>query len=130
MKVDGVVALLVEVTRVARQGKFDGEMLDADPRRGGIEDENLRRPRGVDVHRKGALDFDGRSLDGGDARVKIHASVADVEQLLWAAGDLPWEQAKAVGEEEEYRAEPQRGDQAMALLFDKAVVHGSVVAAV
>lgn len=59
-----------------------------------------------------------------------HASVADVEQLLWAAGDLPWEQAKAVGEGEEYRAESQRGDHATALLFYKAVVRGSVVAAV
>ena len=57
------------------------------------------------------------------------ASVADVEQLVAAAGDLPWEQGKAVREGEEYRAESKRGDQASALAFEETVVHGSVVAA-
>ena len=59
-----------------------------------------------------------------------HASVADVEQLVAAAGDLPWEQADAVGEGEEYRAESKRGDHASALAFEETVVHGSVIAAV
>jgi hypothetical protein len=58
------------------------------------------------------------------------ASAADVEQLVAAAGDLPWEQAEAVGEGEEYRAESKRGDHASALAFEETVVHGSVVAAV
>lgn len=58
------------------------------------------------------------------------ASVADVEQLLAAVGELPWAQSAAVGEGEEYRAESQRGDHASALVFEGAVVHGSVVAAV
>jgi hypothetical protein len=58
------------------------------------------------------------------------ASVADVEQLVGAAGDLPWQQATAVGEGEEYRAESQQGDHASALTFEGAVVHGSLVAAV
>jgi hypothetical protein len=57
-------------------------------------------------------------------------SVADIEQLLDAAGSLVWEQAQAVGEGEEYRAESKRGDHASALLFEGAIVHGSVVAAV
>lgn len=58
------------------------------------------------------------------------ASVADVEQLVAAAGDLPWEQSEPVGEGEEYRAESKRGDHASALAFEETVVHGSVVAAV
>lgn len=58
------------------------------------------------------------------------ASVADVEQLVSAAGDLPWEESEAVGEGEEYRAESKRGDHASALAFEETVVHGSVVAAV
>ena len=58
------------------------------------------------------------------------ATVADVERLLGAAGDLPWQQGTAVGEGEEYRAESQQGDHASALTFEGAVVHGSLVAAV
>jgi hypothetical protein len=58
------------------------------------------------------------------------ASVTDVEQFVGAAGDLPWRQAPAVGEGEEFRAESPQGDHASALLFDGAVVHGSLVAAV
>jgi hypothetical protein len=58
------------------------------------------------------------------------ASVEDVEQLVAAAGDFPWEQSAAVGEGEEYRAESKRGNHASALAFEEAVVHGSVVAAV
>ena len=58
------------------------------------------------------------------------ASVADVEQLIAAAGDLPWEQAEAVGEGEEFRAESRRGDHASALTVAQSVVHGSVLAAV
>jgi hypothetical protein len=58
------------------------------------------------------------------------ASVADVEQLLGTAGDLPWEQSEAVGEGEEYRAESDDGDHASALAFEQTVVHGSVLAGV
>jgi hypothetical protein len=59
-----------------------------------------------------------------------HASVADVEQLVAATGDLPWEQSKAVGEGEEYRAESKQGDHASALAFENVVVHRSVVVGV
>ncbi len=58
------------------------------------------------------------------------ASVADVEQIVAVAGSLAWEQADAVGEGVEFRAESQRGDHATALACGEVVVHGSVVAAV
>ena len=58
------------------------------------------------------------------------ASVADVQQLLAAAGDLPWQEAQAVGEGQEYRAESKHGDHASALACEDRVVHGSVVTAV
>ena len=58
------------------------------------------------------------------------ASVADVEQLLGTAGDLPWQQSETVGEGEEYRAESDDGDHASALAFEQTVVHGSVLAGV
>lgn len=58
------------------------------------------------------------------------ASADDVEQLIAAAGDLPWEKADAVGEGEEYRAESKRGDHASALALDDSVIHGSVMTAV
>ncbi len=56
--------------------------------------------------------------------------VADVGQLVAVAGDLNWEQADAVGEGKEYRAESKRGDQASLLAFENTVVHGSMVTAV
>jgi hypothetical protein len=59
-----------------------------------------------------------------------HPLVEDVEQLISDVGDLPWEQAAAVGEGEEYRVESKRGDHASALAFEEIVVHSSVVAAV
>ena len=59
-----------------------------------------------------------------------HASVADVEQLVAAVDDLPWEQSEAVGEGDEFRAESKRGDYASALAFENVVVHGCVVAGV
>jgi hypothetical protein len=68
--------------------------------------------------------FDALEADETDQ----HASVADVEQLVAAVGDLPWEKSEAVGEGEEYRAESKRGDHASALAFEDTVVHGSVVA--
>lgn len=67
------------------------------------------------------------ALEAGESDQQ--ASVADVEQLLAAARDLSWEQAAAVGEGEEYRAESKQGDHASALVFEGTVVHGSVVAA-
>ena len=56
------------------------------------------------------------------------ASVADVERLVAAAAELPWQPASAVGEGEEYRAESKRGDHASALALEAVMVHGSVVA--
>ncbi len=57
------------------------------------------------------------------------ASSTEVERLLAAAENLPWERAEAVGEGEEYRAESKRGDHASVLTFEDSVVHGSLVAA-
>ena len=58
-----------------------------------------------------------------------NAAVVDVQRLLDATRELPWWRAEAVGEGEEYRAESPRGDHATVLMFDAAVVHGSVLAA-
>lgn len=58
------------------------------------------------------------------------ALVEDVDQLLAAAGELPWEQAETVGEGVEYRAESKLGDHASTLSFKDTVVHGCVMAAV
>jgi hypothetical protein len=58
------------------------------------------------------------------------ASSEAVEQLLRAVPGLGWEKAEAIGEGEEFRADSDAGDHASALVFDQAVVHGSVVAAV
>ena len=68
------------------------------------------------------------ALEAGEA-TRL-ASVADVEQLLAAAGDLPWEQSEAIGEGVEYRGESKQGDHASALTYHNTVVHGSVIAAV
>jgi hypothetical protein len=67
------------------------------------------------------------ALEAGDTQEA--ATVADVESLLASASDMPWEPAKAIGEGDEYRAESPQGDHASALVFDQAVVHGSLVAA-
>jgi hypothetical protein len=58
------------------------------------------------------------------------ATAADVEQFLGAVPKLSWEEAEAVGEGDEFRAESDKGDHASALVLDQAVVHGSVVAGV
>jgi hypothetical protein len=67
------------------------------------------------------------ALEAGQTDKSI--SVSEVQQFLATASDLPWEQAQAVGEGEEYRAESQQGDHASALAFEDTVVHGSVVTA-
>jgi hypothetical protein len=51
-----------------------------------------------------------------------------VEKVLKGLGDLSWEPADPVGEGEEYRAESEKGDHASALVFEGALVHGSVLA--
>ena len=56
------------------------------------------------------------------------ASIADVERLLEGSRELPWEQTQAVGEGEEYRASSPQGDHASALVFEGALVHGSLLA--
>jgi len=57
------------------------------------------------------------------------AEAADVERVLRGLNDLPWESADSVGEGEEYRASSEGGDHASALVFEGALVHGSVVCA-
>lgn len=58
------------------------------------------------------------------------ASVADVEKVLTAAGEFPWEPSETVGEGAEYRAASTQGDHASALIFEGTLVHGSVLAGV
>lgn len=67
------------------------------------------------------------ALEAG--KTERQASITDVEQLVAAVSDLPWEQSEAVAEGEEYRAVSKRGDHGSALAFEQVVVHGSVVAA-
>ena len=67
-----------------------------------------------------------KALPGNSGKA---TSFSAQEQLVSAAGDLPWEQSEAVGEGEEYRAESDRGDHASALAFEETVEHGSVVSA-
>ena len=70
--------------------------------------------------------FDALEAKEGSERV----STTEVEQLLRTTNDFRWEQAKAVGDGEEYRADSDAGAHASALVFERAVVHGSVVLAV
>jgi len=55
------------------------------------------------------------------------AEAPDVERLLGDLGQLNWQQAPAVGEGEEYRAESPTGDHASALALGGVLLHGSVV---
>jgi hypothetical protein len=57
------------------------------------------------------------------------AGVPDVESLLGRLQGASWQQAPAVGEGEEYRADAERETHASALLFGGAMVHGSAVVA-
>ena len=68
------------------------------------------------------------AMEGGE--VGAFATVAEVENLLRAASDLNWEEAQSVGEGEEFRTESPKGDIASVLVFEGAVLHGSVVTAV
>lgn len=58
------------------------------------------------------------------------AETADVERVLRGLHVLSWEAAEPVGEGEEYRASSEGGDHASALVFEGALVHGSVVCGV
>jgi hypothetical protein len=58
------------------------------------------------------------------------AKIADIDQLLEATSRAGWQPTIPVGEGEEYRAEFANGDQASALTFQDALVHGSVLAGV
>ncbi len=63
------------------------------------------------------------------AKVERLAQVDDVERLLAATNNAKWEQATAVGEGNEYRAE-LADDHASVLTLEDIVLHGSVVAGV
>jgi hypothetical protein len=56
------------------------------------------------------------------------AKIADIDQLLEATSRAGWQETIPIGEGEEYRAEFANGDQASALTFQDALVHGSVLA--
>jgi len=66
------------------------------------------------------------ALEAGETDQR--ATAADVERFVGNARDLSWEQAQSVGEGDEYRASSEKGDHASALVFDGALVHGSVMA--
>jgi hypothetical protein len=66
------------------------------------------------------------ALEAG--QIDEYATSDDVEQCLTRATNLAWEKTDAVGEGDEYRGELDTGEQASALVFAGAVVHGSVVA--
>jgi hypothetical protein len=57
------------------------------------------------------------------------ASAADVERLFTTVRHLDWQQVDAVGEGEEYRADSEQGNHALALVLEGVVVHGSVMPA-
>jgi len=56
------------------------------------------------------------------------ANVTDVDRLLETTSRADWHAAAPIGDGEEYRAEFANGDQASALTFHDALVHGSVLA--
>jgi hypothetical protein len=56
------------------------------------------------------------------------ANVADVDRLIETTSRADWQAAAPIGDGEEYRAEFANGDQASALAFHDALVHGSVLA--
>jgi hypothetical protein len=55
-------------------------------------------------------------------------AVSDIDQWLELKRAAAWQAATPIGEGEEYRAEFPNGDQASALTFEEALVHGSVLA--
>jgi hypothetical protein len=54
--------------------------------------------------------------------------VSDIDQWLELKRAAAWQETAPIGEGEEYRAEFPNGDQASALTFQDALVHGSVLA--
>jgi hypothetical protein len=66
------------------------------------------------------------ALEAGQAEKEVHA--ADVQALLTRLRGSSWQPAPAIGEGQEYRSDSD-GAHASALLFDGAMVHGSVVMA-
>jgi hypothetical protein len=69
--------------------------------------------------------FESLEARGAESR----ATAQDVEFALEAAARLSWEQIDAVGEGQEYRGESPAGDHASALVFGRAVIHGSILPA-
>jgi hypothetical protein len=70
----------------------------------------------------------GFVLDAIESEKAEHqAEVPDVERLLGNLGEFNWQQAPAVGEGEEYRAESPTGDHASALAFEGVLLHESLV---
>ncbi len=57
------------------------------------------------------------------------AEAADVSGLLSRLRSQPWESAPAVGEGQEFRTDPDPTTHASALVFEEAMLHGSVVVA-
>jgi hypothetical protein len=60
---------------------------------------------------------------------EVRAGAADVLQVLTALRDAPWQPRQAVGAGEEFRAEMEGDRHASALVFNRTVVHGSLVVA-
>lgn len=68
------------------------------------------------------------ALEAGEAGTRPSTEV--VQHLLQTANESTWQQAPAVGEGEEFRAESPRGDHLSVLVFDGTIVHGNVMTAV
>ena len=64
-----------------------------------------------------------------DFKSEPTAETADVSSLLSRVRDQVWEHAPAVGEGQEFRADPDPTTHASALVLDDAMLHGSVVVA-
>jgi hypothetical protein len=64
-----------------------------------------------------------------ESRSEERAQTSDVEQLISRLKARAWEPAPAVGLGREFRLDPDPATHASALVFEDAMLHGSVVVA-
>jgi hypothetical protein len=62
-----------------------------------------------------------------ESRAERVAEPASVEALLQRLESAAWQESPAVGEGQEYRADPAVETHASALLFSSSLLHGSAV---
>jgi hypothetical protein len=74
--------------------------------------------------------LEGVVLDALEAgSVEATADVGQVRAMLTVLQDVPWQQAPAIGVGEEFRADLEGDRHASALVREKVIVHGSLIAA-